>query len=365
MDNALIQKIKEELSKNDNIAITLGKNPSMDEMAASLSLYLLLKEANKNVTIACPTQPIVELSNLVGIDKVSNKLEGPDGGDLVVSFPYVEGEIEKVSYTLENGFLNIIVKAAGKELTFDEKDVKYTKGGGAAFSLLFVIGTPILSDLGDIISSDKIRDTKIINIDNKQENQGYGDIVAVSPDFSSVSELVADIVLSLGLRIDQDVAQNLMSGIIYATKNFQDDSTSPLAFEIASVLMRNGARRESVTTSQKQPSQRYARESRPQEKPANPQLRFPTNEIQKTQAKPEPRFPTVEPEITQGKQDEQAAPKSEQNPWAEDDAPMVEQKARDAQVAPMVAPDEQEAPDEQDAPNDWLAPKVYKGSSNF
>ncbi|MBU4099385.1 hypothetical protein KJ980_07085, partial [Patescibacteria group bacterium] len=101
MDNAIVQKIKDAISNNDNIAIIVGKNPSIDEMAAALSLYLLLKE-NKKVTIVCPTQPIVELSNLVGIDKVATRLEGGEG-DLVVSFPYVEGEVEKVSYTLESG----------------------------------------------------------------------------------------------------------------------------------------------------------------------------------------------------------------------------------------------------------------------
>ncbi|MBU3979454.1 hypothetical protein KKE68_07215 [Patescibacteria group bacterium] len=218
MDNAIVQKIKDAISNNDNIAIIVGKNPSIDEMAAALSLYLLLKE-NKKVTIVCPTQPIVELSNLVGIDKVATRLEGGEG-DLVVSFPYVEGEVEKVSYTLESGFLNIIVKASNQGLTFDEKDVKYSKGG-ATFSLLFVIGTQRLSDLGELINPDKLRNTKIINIDNKQENEGYGDIVAISPDSSSVSEQVADIVLSLGFRLDKDVAQNLLDGINYSTQNFQ------------------------------------------------------------------------------------------------------------------------------------------------
>lgn len=306
MDNALVQKIRDEISKNDNIAIVVGKNPSIDEMAAALSLYLLLKE-NKKVIIASPTQPIVELSNLVGIDKVATRLEGGEE-DLVVSFPYVEGEIEKVSYTLESGFLNIIVKASEQGLTFDEKDVKYTKGG-TAFSLLFIIGTPRLSDLGELINPDKLRNTKIINIDNKQENEVYGDIVAVSPNFSSVSEQVADLVLSLGLRMDKDVAQNLLDGINYSTQNFQNPATSPLAFEVASLLMRNGAGRKNVSPNiaRKLPGQRYPQETRQEEKPLNPTPR--------------------------------PAMKKQQN-------------------------NQTEEPD-QKAPNDWLAPKVYKGSSNF
>ena len=250
MENTYVPKIRDLIAKHDNIAVVIGKDPSIDGMAAALSLYLLLKEANKKVTIACPSDPIVELSNLVGIDKVGRKLDG-EGGDLTVSFPYVEGEIEKVSYTLENNLLNIIVKAAKQGLSFDERSVRYTKGGGD-FGILFVIGTPQLSDLGDVIQTESIRSAQIVNIDNNQDNQGYGDIVAVSPDFSSVSEIVADIVLSLGFKVDHDVAQNLLSGITFATKNFQDATTSPLAFEIASLLMRNGARRLTINPARTQ-----------------------------------------------------------------------------------------------------------------
>ncbi len=303
-----MQKIRDLLAKNDNIAVILRKNPSIDEMAAALSLYLLLRDAKKNVTVACPTEPIVELSNLVGIDKVVSKLEGQEG-DLTVSFPYAEGEIEKVSYTLDHGLLNIIVKAAGTGLSFDEKDVRFSKGGGA-FSVVFVIGTPVLSDLGEFINSGAIRGSKIVNIDNKQENEGYGDLVVVSPDFSSVSEQVADIVLSLGFNIDRDVAQNLLSGITFATNNFQEESTSPIAFEIASLLMRSGARREVHSPSRsRQPQSRQARG------------------LKYLQDKQLDRQPAGNSRSSQQVEDENA----------EDDK----------------------------APNDWLAPKVYKGSSNF
>lgn len=309
MDNNLVQKIREELSKSESIAIAVGQNPTVDSMAAALSLYLILKEANKKVTVISPTEPLVEHSSLVGIDKVTTSMNTGGGadGDFVVSFPYVEGEIEKVSYTLENGFLNIIVKSTGQPLSFDEKDVRYTKGSGggaASFNLLITVGMPVLSDLGNLIDRDKMRDVKIINMDNKQENQGYGDIVAVSPSFSSVSEQVADMVLTLGIRIDKDIAQNLLNGITYSTRNFQADYTSPLAFEIASFLMRSGAQRAEAIKALSGSS----RDIRPQER--------------------------------------------------QDDRP----KQRHFSSEPQEEPEEQ---DEKRAPDDWLSPKVYKGSSNF
>ncbi len=317
MDNTSLQKIKDALAKSTSIGIVVGRDPSLDHMASALSLYLLLKQVNKQVVVASPSEPLVEISSLVGIDKVQTNLGG-DAGDLVVSFPYLEGEIEKVSYTLENSFLNIIVKAGEHGLSFDEKDVRYVRGSGSV-DLLFVIGTPRLSDLGELLGGDKLRDAKIINIDNKAENQGFGDIVLVSPQASSVSEQIGDLVLSLGFHIDQDAAQNMLNGIIDATKDFQDPTTSSLAFEIGGILMKQGAKRvrEQAATSAFTP--RLQEEKRPQSmfQQEQQQLEEKRNQLQ-----------------SQTQRDE------EQN-------------------KPVQKPDDGKAP------IDWLAPKVYKGSSNF
>jgi nanoRNase/pAp phosphatase (c-di-AMP/oligoRNAs hydrolase) len=159
---------------------------------------------------------------------------------LVVSFPYEEGEIEKVSYTLEEGLLNIVVKGGTKGLSFDENNVMYSRTGGAP-KLLFVIGVSRLSDLGKLFDAAALKDTMVVNLDNKADNQGFGDIVMVYPMLTSVSEITANLILSLNLKIDTDIAQNLMYGISYATDNFQNPKTGALAFEMAGILMKHGA----------------------------------------------------------------------------------------------------------------------------
>ena len=317
MDKSTIQKLKDALAKSKSIGIAVGHNPSVDEMGAALSLYLLLKAANKAVSIASPSDPIVEISSLVGIDKVQKRFGGT-AGDLVVSFPYKEGEIEKVSYTLENDLLNIIVKASEQGLSFDDKDVRYTRGSGD-IDLLIVVGTSDLAGIGDVIDSQKLSNMSIINIDNDPNNVGFGDIVVVSPQASSVSEHIADIALILGFSIGQDAAQNMLSGIIYATNNFQDPKTSSLAFEIASILIKSGA--------QRLPGRSTATQN-PFSVPSATQQPFmmqQQTEVQQPQPVKQPMQPNVMPE----------------------NADRVEQ------------PEEQN----EKPPLDWLTPKVYKGSS--
>lgn len=243
MNSTNVQRIKDVIAQNEQVSIAVGKNPNLDQMAGALSLYLSLTSFGKKVNIVCPTQPIVEISSLVGIDKVKTRFDSA-GGDLVVSFPYKEGEIEKVSYTLDDGFLNIVVKEGKNGLSFDEKDIKYKKNGSSSQKLLFIVGTQRLSDLEGLFDPSALKDTTIVNIDVKSDNQGFGDIVAVSPHLSSVSEHVCDLLLKLNLSLDTDIAQNLLSGIAFATDNFQKKNSSFLSFEMTGMLMRKGATRE-------------------------------------------------------------------------------------------------------------------------
>lgn len=316
MDKTLIQKLKDSIAKSNNIGIAVGEKPSIDEMGAALSLFLLLRNANKKVSIASPSDPIVEISSLVGIDKVQKQFGG-DAGDLIVSFPYEEGEIEKVSYTLENNYLNIIVKASEQGLSFDEKDIKYTRGSGT-IDLLITVGAASLAELGEIFDEQKLSNVTVINIDNAANNQGFGDVVMIEKNASSLSEYVADIALTLGFTIEQDAAQNLLSGIMYGTKNFQDPRTTSLAFEISAFLMKRGARRISTHSEQSAPRQEEA---------VSPQYTEP--------AKPEPRY-----------------------------APMVDRSAAQPAAPQQPAASQKEEENKQDTPPlDWLTPKVYKGSS--
>lgn len=330
MDKNTIQKLKDAIAKSNSIGIAVGQNPTIDEMGAALAIYLLLGNANKRVSIASPTDPIVEISSLVGIDKVQHNFGG-NAGDLVVSFPYKEGEIEKVSYTLENNFLNIIVKSSEQGLSFMEQDVRFSRGSGS-IDLLIVVGVAQLAQIGDVVDSQKLTNVSIVNIDNDPNNQGFGDMVFVSPQDSSVSELVADIALTLGFAIERDAAQNLLSGIMTATKNFQDPRTSTLAFEVSSYLMKRGAQR-TVNANNANFQQSNAAQA-----PINDNYTQAAPAIRQQIQQPQSNDPFLQPQSVQPPVQSNAMPENKD---------MLEQ-----------AEDQNEKP-----PLDWLTPKVYKGSS--
>lgn len=311
------QRLREIFEKEGSYVIVVGQTYTLDEMGASLALYLTLTSRGRNVSIISQKQPLVEVSNLVGIDKVRPNYESKTG-DLVVSFPYQEDEIGKVSYTLEGGFLNIIVKPKDQALSFGEKNVLFKRAGDVP-QVLITVGVKRLSDLSAMFSIEGLKDTTIVNIDRIGNNEGFGEVVIMGEGASSVSEQVANILLTLGYPMDPDISQNLMSGLIFATVNFQSPRTSSLAFEMAGILLRNGAVRQAPRVEQL---------SRPQP------LRVP--------AMPG-RQPLVAP---------LAAAQSNRVP---------------NQVVPAAPQAIKEFPREQkkdEAPPDWLAPKIFKGSTS-
>jgi nanoRNase/pAp phosphatase (c-di-AMP/oligoRNAs hydrolase) len=366
MDNQLLQNLKSSIEKSDQIAIAVGQNPSVDQMAGALSVYLTLQTAGKKVAIVSASEPIVEISNLVGIDRVKTTYSS-DTGDLVVSFPYNEGEIEKVSYTMDDNFLNIVVKAGENGLTFNEADVRYTRGATAP-NILFVIGTQSMNDLNSIFSAELLDGVTTVNIDNHADNQGFGDIVLVSPRFSSLSEQVADLLLTLGYEFDVDVAQNLMSGITQATNNFQNPNTTYLAFEIAAILMKKGAvRQASNRLSQDREQMSSNRPQMNQPRPQSQQNRGnqqnqPRQGGQQNQSRGGNQQNASRPQMNQPRpqsqpQQMQQSPSQQAQPESQvmRDEPMFEESTHEAK------PQEQT----QKPPADWLTPKVYKGSSEI
>jgi hypothetical protein len=395
MDNTnATQQFKGALSQHERVGIMVGKNPTLDDMAAALALYLSLKSAHKAVTIASASQPIVELSSLVGIDEVKATLGGTSG-DLVVSFPYQEGEIEKVSYTIESGFLNIVVKAGENGLNFTEQDVRFTRGSAGMPSLLIIVGTAQLASLSDLFNPEALKDTMIMNIDNKQENQGYGDVVLVNPQYSSVSELMGSLMLSAGMPMDVDAAQNLMNGISFATDNFQSPQTSFYAFEIVAELMRRGAVRTPQAMPRREMPQYMQQPQATQGVPMPRSSQMPRQQMPRPpfgqQQQQQPRSPQQQPRMGQRmnqQPQQQNQPRQQQNQQQtnnrqEEIRRALAEQARQARMnqpqpqpqqnqqpqqqqpqQPAPAPQQHTAPSDE-APSDWLTPKVYKGSTNI
>lgn len=231
-----------------NILIVVRKAPDLDTIAASLALYLSLSQKGKQVKVICPDKMTVAESSLFAVDKISDELIS--GKNLTISFPYVEGSIEKVSYNIDNNKFNLVIEPRDNGSLFNPETVEFSKSGDLNFDLIISIGVANLSDLGKF-QNDLVKlfeQQSSIVISDKNGNFQPGTIKIISPQSMSISEIVTLILSKINFPFEQEIADNLLKGIKERTKNFSQAGAD--SFEAAAICLRKMNR--PVQTTQEQ-----------------------------------------------------------------------------------------------------------------
>lgn len=319
-----------------SIAIAVNSVPTVDSIGAALSLYLSLSSLGKQVSIALASPMTVEFSRLVGVDKITNNFSSSQGKNLVISFPYQEGSIEKVSYNIENDTFNLVIEPREGYPQVTPDMMQYSSGSGD-FDLIITIDAPSLENLGTLYQQNQqlFRTKNLINIDSHEENSRFAKVNYVDPTSSSTSELVLSLLSRLNYKIDPDIATNLLYGISYASNNFTGRKTGASTFEAAAICLRQGARKKDA---QFQPM--------PKNPNTNAFTRQPFSQANLPQAvKPFPNMMKQKP----------AYPSSP-----------AQSLGLNNQMKPQTnvstQPIQQDQP-QAETPPDWLKPKIYKGST--
>ena len=220
--------LQPSLTDAKDVLVLITINPSLDNVAASLALYLGLKKQNKNVTIGCITPMTVAFNRLIGVDKISNQI---GNRNLVISFDYIKDSIEKVSYNIEDNKFNLVVEPKPNLPPLDSDKVSYTYTGIQA-DLIFIIGATKLEDLDNFYFQNKniFTEKQTVNIDNKPNNTRFGKINFYDSQAASCSEIVFQIIKALSLPVDEDISNNIYAGIRTNTSNFSSNSADGKLF---------------------------------------------------------------------------------------------------------------------------------------
>lgn len=354
--NKTLTQIKELISKNNSGIIVLPAKATLDAVAAGTSMYLALTRLGKTVTLIASETP---QSDMVGVDKIQNNLV-TGGNNLVVSFPYTEGSIDKVDYKIEDERFNLIIAPREGHEKLQPKDVQFSYTGGK-IEFIIAIDAPNLNALGEIYqkNENKFSGKNIVNIDRHLINNNYGTINMVVKTSSSTSELVYQVIRSIGVDMDRDMATNLYTGIATATNAFSSYSVNADTFETIAQLLRAGAVRRPMPQmarpgmpgmpgmqSPMQPMPRPFQQQQPQQGSFNP---YGGQQQQQPRMNPMPPQP-AQPAQPMPQQAPVIQPRSTQNPKPIED---VEQDINDNEIS------------DANSPENWLKPKIFSGKGGL
>lgn len=304
------KSFKAIVDASNSILVLLQKNPSFDQVAAALSLYLSL-EGKKEIIISCPTPMKVEYNRLVGVDKISEEVGNKN---LVIRFSdYPAENIEKVSYDVENQEfrLSVIPKTTALPPKKDQVMISYS---GVSADTTFLVGGVAPADF-PALSADELNETKLIHIGTNDIDVPEGKkIISLSRPAGALCELVAEYIKEIEGGYHPDIASNLLSGLYEGSENFSGKNVGVNTFKLAGELVQSGGK--------------YTRNE--EFKGVRPNYPFPGM----------PQMPVPFP------------------PKAQKGAFMVDDKSPEE--------DSVEVPEGeyvQNPPPSWLKPKIYKGTS--
>ena len=238
------EQILDQINKSETVLICIGKNPDGDALGSSLGLCLALKKMGKKADIVSPTAILDKYSFLPSSDTVTHKLEGVR--DYILSLDMDKEKLHQLRYEVQNNKLKIFITAKNSDL--EEKDI-IIESARFKYDLIIILGTADLENLGSIYdeNSDLFYEAPVVNIDHNPSNEYFGKINLVDVTASSTSEIIFNLIVDIKEElIDEQIATNLLEGIIFKTSSFQNKNTTPKAFLAAASLIAKGADKQEI-----------------------------------------------------------------------------------------------------------------------
>ncbi|OGD61788.1 hypothetical protein A2160_05490 [Candidatus Beckwithbacteria bacterium RBG_13_42_9] len=368
VDQNQLAKVADLLKQAKTVLVLLPANPSVDYVATALGLFLSLEKAKKQVHVGCSTPMSVAFSRLFGVDKIKTQV---GCRSLVISFPYVESAIEKVSYHVEGQKFNLVIVPKKGQAPLDPQNVSYANAGAEA-DVLIVVGAQRWEDLGELYTKEKdsLTNTQtIISLDNRMQISQFSTHNLNDNQASSAAEIAARLLKEGAFSTKGDIATNFLAGIEFGTNNLQV-KTSADTFETIAWLMRKGSQRGHMASAAPAGVTSSAPVAAPASNFRSPLMGFPGSAF----PAPNPAFPPMSTLPGQGLNQPQAMPPAPVQPnplpgnigapvLAKNTPPIMRESEATDVAREKVGPDGDQGQTATPPSPDWYQPKIYRGKN--
>lgn len=236
------QQIVERIKNSTNILVTVGSNPSVDELSAALSLTLMLNRLDKHGTAVFSGQ-IPQAINFLDPGKTfENTVDSLR--DFIIALD--KEKADRLRYKVEDDVVRIFITPY--RTVINEKDLQFSQGDFNVETII-ALGVEKREDLDTAITAHGriLHDATVATINLSGQATGLGSIDWTDTAASSLCEMLMSLseALQPGL-LDQQIATALLTGIVSATDRFRNEHTSPRVMTMAAQLMAAGANQQLI-----------------------------------------------------------------------------------------------------------------------
>jgi len=237
-------QIAKKIKEASNILVTVNSSPTVDQLAATIGLTLLLNKLGKHGTaVFSGTVPstIEFLEPEKTLEKTTDSLR-----DFIISLD--KSKADKLRYKVEDKLVRIFITPYQTSLT--EKDLVFEQGD-FNIDVVIALGVKQAQFLDQAIAQHGriLHDATVISL-NTDASGDIGTMNWVDNGASSLCEMVAALVelMQDTELLDGQMATALLTGIVAETARFSNSKTTPLTMSVSSRLMTAGANQQLIST---------------------------------------------------------------------------------------------------------------------
>ena len=234
--NIAAPQIKDLIEKSNKVLLLTRANPSVDGVCSMIALNDILASLGKNPTAATTGRVPEEVNHLPHISRLMDRIEPKN---LIISFDYVEGMIDKVSYKIEGNKFKLIISPKEKRINPEQVEYSYK---GTDYDLVFILDSPDLESLGKLFADPEFYSTATtVNIDRRVNNTQFGKVNIIEPRNDSVCAIITKLLADSNIKLTSVAADALLFGLRASTSNFTKVN-NPSTFEAASICVASSGR---------------------------------------------------------------------------------------------------------------------------
>ncbi len=236
------QQVVERVRQAANVLVTVKSNPSVDELAATIGLTLMLNKLGKHATAVFSGQVPSTLEFLKPDETLESNTDSLR--DFIVSLD--KSKADKLRYKVEENVVKIFITPYRTSISQD--DLEFTQGDFNV-DVVLALGVTQREELDQAIMAHGriLHDATVATITAGQDHSELGQINWQEPGASSLSEMLVSISEAFqGGLIDEQIATAFLTGIVAETQRFSNPKTSPKVMTMAAQLMAAGANQQLI-----------------------------------------------------------------------------------------------------------------------
>lgn len=238
------QQIVDKIKDSSNILVTVGKNPSVDELSAALGFTMMLNKLKKHATAVVSGDIPPAITFLDPEKTFENTVDSLR--DFIIALD--KEKADHLRYKVEGDVVKIFITPY--RTTIGEDDLDFSQGDYNV-ELVLALGVKDESHLDTALEAHGriLHDATVVTIDNEGEPSGLGSIDWRDETASSLSEMLVSISEAIkGDKplLDEQISTALLTGIVAATDRFSNERTTSKVMTMSAQLMAAGANQQLI-----------------------------------------------------------------------------------------------------------------------